>query len=73
MTIEWAGTFRHYHSAMFRTIPIGKANPKHFKMHEACVEALKKSEDKLKPGNKIGEVFIYMQKLLMILVLIKLE
>jgi Xaa-Pro dipeptidase len=57
LTIEWAGTFRHYHSAMFRTIPIGKADPKHFKMHEACLEALKKCEDKLKPGNKIGEVF----------------
>ena len=57
LTIEWAGTFRHYHSAMFRTIPIGKADPKHYKMHEACVEALKKCEDKLKPGNKIGEVF----------------
>ena len=57
LTIEWAGTFRHYHSAMFRTIPIGKANSKHFKMHEACIEALKKCESKLKPGNKIGEVF----------------
>ncbi len=42
LTIEWAGTYRHYHSAMFRTIPIGKANQKHFKMHEACVEAIKK-------------------------------
>ena len=30
LTIEWAGTYRHYHSAMFRTIPIGKANQKHF-------------------------------------------
>ena len=29
LTIEWAGTFKHYHSAMFRTIPIGKADPKH--------------------------------------------
>ena len=57
LTVEWAGTYRHYHSAMFRTIPIGKANPKHFKMHEACVEALKSCENKLKPGNKIGEVF----------------
>ena len=57
LTIEWAGTFRHYHSAMFRTIPIGKANLKHFKMHEACVEALKNCENKLKPGNKIGDVF----------------
>ena len=57
LTIEWAGTYRHYHSAMFRTIPIGKADPKHFKMHEACIEALNKCEIKLKPGNKIGEVF----------------
>ncbi len=57
LSIEWAGTFRHYHSAMFRTIPIGIVNPKHFKMHEACVEALKNCEEKLKPGNKIGEVF----------------
>ena len=57
LTIEWAGTYRHYHSAMFRTIPIGKADPKHFKMHEACIEALSNCENKLKPGNKIGEVF----------------
>ena len=57
LTIEWAGTFKHYHSAMFRTIPIGKADPKHHKMHEACIEALHNCEKKLKPGNKIGEVF----------------
>jgi len=57
LTIEWAGTFRHYHSAMFRTIPIGKADPKHYKMHEACFKALINCEKKLKPGNKIGEVF----------------
>ena len=57
LSIEWAGTYRHYHSAMFRTIPIGKANPKHFKMHEACIEALKNCENMLKPGNKIGQVF----------------
>ena len=57
LSIEWAGTFRHYHSAMFRTIPIGTADPKHFKMHEACVEALKNCESKLIVGNKVGEVF----------------
>tara|TARA_B100001175_G_C19477052_1_gene624939 strand:- start:720 stop:1781 length:1062 start_codon:yes stop_codon:yes gene_type:complete len=57
LSVEWAGTYKHYHSAMFRTIPIGKANTKHYKMHEACVEALKNCEKKLKPGNKIGEVF----------------
>ena len=57
MTIEWAGTYRHYHSAMFRTIPIGKADPKHYKMHEACIRALINCEKNLKPGNKIGKVF----------------
>jgi len=57
LSIEWAGTYKHYHSAMFRTIPVGKADPKHIKMHEACVEALTNCENKLKPGNKVGEVF----------------
>ena len=57
LSIEWAGTYKHYHSAMFRTIPIGKADPKHIRMHEACIEALTNCENKLKPGNKVGEVF----------------
>ena len=57
LSIEWAGTYKHYHSAMFRTIPIGKVNEKQKKMYEACAEALNECQNKLKPGNKIGEVF----------------
>ena len=57
LSIEWAGTYKHYHSAMFRTIPVGKTNSKHIKMHEACLEALKNCENKLIPGNTVGEVF----------------
>ena len=57
LSIEWAGTYKHYHSAMFRTIPIGKPDSKHIKMHEACLEALNNCEKKLIPGNKVGEVF----------------
>jgi Xaa-Pro dipeptidase len=57
LSIEWAGVYKHYHSAMFRTIPIGKVNPKHIKMYEACVEALTNCEKKLIPGNTVGEVF----------------
>ena len=57
LTIEWAGAYKHYHSAMMRTIPIGKANPKHYKMHEACFEALTKCKEKLISGNTVGEVF----------------
>ena len=57
LSLEWAGTFKHYHSAMFRTIPIGKADPKHIKMHEACVEALNNCANTLIPGKKAGDVF----------------
>ena len=57
LSIEWAGTYKHYHSAMFRTILIGKANDKQKKMYSACVEALNACEKKLKPGIKAGEVF----------------
>jgi Xaa-Pro dipeptidase len=49
LSIEWAGTYKHYHSAMFRTIPIGKVDSKHIKMHEACVDALNNCEKKLIP------------------------
>ncbi len=57
LSIEWAGTFKHYHSAMFRTIPVGKADAKHFKMHEACIEALSNCVKTLVPGKTAGEVF----------------
>jgi len=57
LSIEWAGTYKHYHSAMFRTIPIGKVSDKQKEMHAACLETLKACENKLKPGNKVGEVF----------------
>ena len=57
LSIEWAGTFKHYHSAMFRTILIGKTEPKHIKMYEACVEALTNCEKNLTSGKTVGEVF----------------
>ena len=57
LSIEWAGTYKHYHSCLFRTILIGKVNDKQKKMHAACIEALSVCEKKLKPGNKAGDVF----------------
>jgi len=57
LSIEWAGTYKHYHSAMFRTIPIGKVNDKQKKMYDACAEALNACENKLKPGSTAGEMF----------------
>jgi Xaa-Pro dipeptidase len=57
LSIEWAGTYKHYHSAMFRTIPIGKINDKQKKMYAACVETLNACENKLKSGATAGEIF----------------
>ena len=57
LSLEWAGTFKHYHSAMFRTISIGKADSKHIKMHEACVDALTNCVKTLIPGKTVGNVF----------------
>ena len=57
LSLEWAGTYKHYHSAMFRTIPVGKAHPKQIKMHEACIEALTNCVNNLIPGKTAGNVF----------------
>ena len=57
LSIEWAGTYKHYHSCLFRTILIGKVNDKQKKMYAACIKALSACEQKLKPGNKAGDVF----------------
>jgi len=57
LTLEFAGVYRHYHSALMRTIPIGKAKKEHQELHEICLEALSACEKKLKVGNTVGEVF----------------
>ena len=57
LTLEFAGVYRHYHSALMRTIPIGKAQKEHLELYEICLEALYACENKLKIGNTAGDVF----------------
>ena len=57
LTLEFAGVYRHYHSALMRTIPIGKQKKEHQELHEICLEALSACVKKLKVGNTVGEVF----------------
>ncbi len=57
LTLEFAGVYRHYHSALMRTIPIGRALPQHVAMHGVCAEALAACVDVLVPGSTLGEVF----------------
>ena len=57
LTLEWAGVYRHYHVAMMRTIPVGRAQPEHLAMHAACAEALEACHAAFVPGNLVGDVF----------------
>ena len=57
LTLEWAGTYRHYHAAMMRTLPIGRPLPLHREMHAVAKDALLAVEDCLRPGRTYGEAF----------------
>ena len=57
LTIEFAGVYRHYHSALMRTIPIGKAKKEHLEMYQLCYETLHACSSALRPGNLAGDVF----------------
>ncbi|MEP3197344.1 MAG: Xaa-Pro peptidase family protein [Lentilitoribacter sp.] len=57
LTLEWAGSFAHYHAAMMRTIIIGKPMPLHGKLFEASQEALIAVVDNMQPGKSFGDVF----------------
>ena len=57
LTLEWAGTYAHYHAAMMRTFTVGEAPARQREMHTAAVDALLAVEAALTPGNKVGEAF----------------
>ncbi len=57
LTLEWAGTYRHYHAAMMRTIPIGSVPERQREMHKVARDALLAVEAALQPGRPVGEAF----------------
>ena len=57
LTLEFAGTHRHYHAAMMRTLPIGDPLPLHREMHAVARDALLAVEENLRPGKTFGEAF----------------
>ena len=57
LTLEWAGSFAHYHAAMMRTIIIGKPRPLHGKLFEASQEALTAVVENMQTGRTFGDVF----------------
>ncbi len=57
ITLEFAGTARHYHAAIMRTHIVGTPKPLHRRYHEAAEEALHACQAAMKPGNPAGDVF----------------
>ncbi len=57
LTLEWAGAYRHYHAAMMATAVIGDLPPWQKEMHEVAKDALLAVEEKLAPGNTVGQAF----------------
>ncbi len=57
VTLEFAGTWRHYHAAIMRTHVVGEPRPLHRPYHEAAAEALHACQAAMKPGNTAGDVF----------------
>lgn len=57
ITLEFAGAYRHYHACLMRTIPVGRADPRHVEMHAVTVEAMAACLDALRPGEPVGGVF----------------
>jgi len=57
LTLEFAGVYRHYHSCLMRTIPIGEVPSRQREMHKVAVDALEACKAALIPGRPIGEVF----------------
>ena len=57
ITLEFAGTDRHYHAAIMRTVVVGEPRPLHLTYHAAARDALLACEAELKPGCTAGDVF----------------
>jgi Xaa-Pro dipeptidase len=58
VTYELGAGYRHYHAAiMFVALTGPEIDPRHLRMHEACVEALASVQEMLRPGRTVGEVY----------------
>ncbi len=57
LTLEWSGTWAHYHAAMMRTILVGNPSPRHQQLHEACAAALTGVKNAMQIGNTFSDMF----------------
>ena len=56
LSLEWAGSYRHYHAAMMRTLAVGEALRYQRHLHSVVREALEAMTGALTPGRPVSEV-----------------
>lgn len=56
LTLEFAGSYRHYCACLMRTVAIGKGNPAQRAMFEVTREALAAMTEAARPGRPLGEI-----------------
>jgi Xaa-Pro dipeptidase len=56
LSLEWAGSYRHYHAAMMRTLCVGEASEYQRHLFSVVREALEEMTEALAPGRPVGEV-----------------
>jgi Xaa-Pro dipeptidase len=56
LSLEWAGSYRHYHAAMMRTLCVGEASSYQRHLFSVVREALEEMTEALSPGRPVGEV-----------------
>ena len=57
LTLEFAGSYRHYHAALMRTIVVGEATSQQKHMHAVMCDAFAAAKAQLVPGKPVGQVF----------------
>lgn len=57
ITLEWAGTYRHYHAAMMETAIVGEPRARHIQLFAAAKEALEACAASIVPGRTASDVF----------------
>lgn len=57
VTFEFAAAYRHYHVALMNVVVTGRVDPRHRDMFSACLEALDATNEQLRPGRTVGDLF----------------
>ncbi|MCC7271530.1 MAG: aminopeptidase P family protein [Alphaproteobacteria bacterium] len=56
LTMEFAGSYRHYCACLMRTVAIGKGNDRQRRMFDVTLDAIAAMTEAARPGNTLGNI-----------------